>query len=245
VPAAERTPGLIVSTRMHEAIYDLPTVIAAAAHVLAERPHTTLVVAGHGSQRGALERLAAEHLPAGRWHFTGRLEPAAMAELLGRAEVVISASHSDSTSQSLLETMASGAIPVVSDLEGNREWVGEGMGHGCSRSVMRAPALPPSCASSTIRHGPRWRGRGIAPWSSSAAMLRATWRASRMRSRGSPPGGCSGKGRAHEASARARVLLSAARGWRCASRVVVHASSTRARLVVHRGVRRRARLLGA
>jgi glycosyltransferase involved in cell wall biosynthesis len=29
---------------------------------------------------------------------------------------------------SLLEAMASGAIPVVSDLEGNREWVSEGDG---------------------------------------------------------------------------------------------------------------------
>ena len=161
VPAAERTPGLIVSTRMHEAIYDLTTVIAAAAHVLAERPHTTLVVAGHGSQRGALERFAAERLPAGRWRFTGRLEPAVMAELLGRAEVVLSASHSDSTSQSLLETMASGAIPVVSDLEGNREWVGEGDGarlfpigdaRACASAVLRVLDDPAWAAMARARN---------------------------------------------------------------------------------------------
>jgi len=40
--------------------------------------------------------------------------------------VYLSASRSDSTSQSLLEAMAAGALPVVSDIAGNREWVGEG-----------------------------------------------------------------------------------------------------------------------
>ena len=50
------------------------------------------------------------------------------AELLGRAEIYLSASLSDSTSVSLLEAMASCAVPVVSDIEGNREWVGEGEG---------------------------------------------------------------------------------------------------------------------
>ena len=38
----------------------------------------------------------------------------------------LSASHSDSTSQSLLEAMCAGALPVVSDIEGTREWVGYG-----------------------------------------------------------------------------------------------------------------------
>src|SRR4029079_13645664 len=43
-----------------------------------------------------------------------------------RAEVYVSASRSDSTSQSLLEAMAAGALPVVSDIPGNREWVTDG-----------------------------------------------------------------------------------------------------------------------
>jgi glycosyltransferase involved in cell wall biosynthesis len=51
-----------------------------------------------------------------------------MASWLGRADVVLSASRSDSTSLSLLEAMAAGAVPVVSDIEGNREWVRDGDG---------------------------------------------------------------------------------------------------------------------
>jgi glycosyltransferase involved in cell wall biosynthesis len=87
-----------------------------------------LVMAGDGSLRAALESLASRRLPAGRWRFVGRLEAREMAEWLGRADVYLSASRSDSTSLSLLEAMASGAVPVVSDIEGNREWVGDGQG---------------------------------------------------------------------------------------------------------------------
>ena len=124
----ERTPGLLLSTRMHEAVYDIETLIEGAAPIMARRADLELVIAADGSRRAALERRAAERLPAGRFRFVGRLEPDALAAWLGRADVYLSGSHSDSTSLSLLEAMASGAVPVVSDIEGNREWVSEGEG---------------------------------------------------------------------------------------------------------------------
>ena len=127
-PDTTREPGLIVSVRMHEPVYDLSTVVHGLAPVLAEPGPAHAVFAGDGSLRAALERLARDTLPAGRYQFTGRISPAEMAALLARAEVCVSASLSDSTSQSLLEAMAAGAIPVVSDIEGNREWVGPGDG---------------------------------------------------------------------------------------------------------------------
>ena len=113
---------------MHEAVYDIETLIEGAAPVMARRPDLELVIAADGSRRGALERLAADRLPAGRHRFLGRLDPDALAQWLGRADVYLSGSLSDSTSLSLLEAMASGAVPVVSDIEGNREWVSEGQG---------------------------------------------------------------------------------------------------------------------
>ena len=125
-PAPAREPGLLLSTRMHEDVYDLETVIEGAARVLAAHPGAQLVLAGDGSRRPALERLAASRLPRGRHRFVGRLSPAELAGWLARAEVYVSASRSDSTSQSLLEAMAAGALPVVSDIPGNREWVGPG-----------------------------------------------------------------------------------------------------------------------
>lgn len=127
-PAETREPGLLVSTRMHEPVYDIPALLRGVAPVMAARPELKLVVTGAGSETAALERLARDLLPAGRWSFAGRIGADPMAALLARADVYLSASHSDSTSVSLLEAMASGALPVVSDIEGNREWVGEGDG---------------------------------------------------------------------------------------------------------------------
>jgi glycosyltransferase involved in cell wall biosynthesis len=124
----DRVPRLLLSTRMHEPIYDLPTVLQAAREVLLRHPEAFLAIAGAGSESPALERHAAATLPAGRYRFLGRLAADALAGWLSRAEVALSASRSDSTSVSLLEAMASGAVPVVSDIEGNREWVGEGEG---------------------------------------------------------------------------------------------------------------------
>jgi glycosyltransferase involved in cell wall biosynthesis len=45
---------------------------------------------------------------------------------LRAADVYVSASSSDGTSSSLLEAMASGLYPVVSDITANRPWVEHG-----------------------------------------------------------------------------------------------------------------------
>ena len=127
-PGPARESGLLLSTRMHDHIYDIPTLLNGVAPVLAARPGTSLVVAGAGPLTAEMEALAARVLPRGRWRFVGRIGPEELAGWLARAEVYLSASLSDSTSLSLLEAMGSGAIPVVSDLEGNREWVAEGDG---------------------------------------------------------------------------------------------------------------------
>jgi len=127
-PAASRESGLILSTRSHEPVYDLETAIAGLALVLASREDRHVVFTGDGLLRPSLERLAAEKLPAGRFRFTGRLDGEELAGWYGRAEIYLSASRSDSTSQSLLEAMAAEAVPVVSDIAGNREWVSDGEG---------------------------------------------------------------------------------------------------------------------
>ena len=46
-----------------------------------------------------------------------------LAGLLRESDIYVSTSHSDSTSVSLLEAMACGAFPVVTDIPGNRDWV--------------------------------------------------------------------------------------------------------------------------
>lgn len=125
-PGPAREPGLVFSARMHEPVYDLATVIEGCARLFETHPQAHVVFAGDGVQRVALEQLAAARLPADRHRFVGRLATAELAAWLARAQVYVSASRSDSTSQSLLEAMAAGAVPVVSDIAGNREWVRAG-----------------------------------------------------------------------------------------------------------------------
>lgn len=155
-PAGEREPGLLISTRMHEPIYDLPTMIAGVAPVLARHPEVRLVVAGDGSLRSDLERLAARLLPSGRVRFVGRLSSEALAQWLARAEIYLSASRSDSTSVSLLEALACGAVPVVSDIPGNREWVSDGID-----AQLFSPGNPVSLRNALERalEDPEWRER--------------------------------------------------------------------------------------
>ncbi len=113
-PGVARQSGLLVSARMHEPVYDLPTIFAGVAELMRERSGLELAIAGDGTLRPDLERLAGRVLPAGRYRFLGRLDPQAMAGWLSRAEVYLSASRSDSTSVSLLEA--------------NREWIAPGDG---------------------------------------------------------------------------------------------------------------------
>jgi len=183
-PARERERGLVVSARMHEDVYDLPTLIEAFSRVLPSHAEARLVIAGDGSRRASLERLAEAKLPRERFRFVGRLPGAELATWFSRAEVVLSASRSDSTSQSLLEAMAAGAVPVVSDIEGNREWVGEGDGArlfalgdaaACAAALERALADPAWREEARARNAAVIAARG--DWQANLARIEACFAA--------------------------------------------------------------------
>ena len=180
-PAAAREPGLLLSTRMHETVYDIPTILrgrgagdGAAARTRSSRSPATARCAR------ALERAAAA-LPAGGALPLPRPARARRSSRAGSAarDVYLSASRSDSTSLSLLEAMAAGALPVVSDIEGNREWVADGDGarlFACGDAAALARALEAALGD------PAWaarRARATRASSSSAATGSATSRASR------------------------------------------------------------------
>jgi glycosyltransferase involved in cell wall biosynthesis len=123
---APGSPLLVVSTRKLEPIYNVAQLIDAVPPLLAARPEALIEVAGDGPERPALAARADGAAP-GRVLFRGMLPHAEMARLLGRAAVYVSTSRSDSTSVSLLEAMAAGAFPVVTDIEANREWIEDGV----------------------------------------------------------------------------------------------------------------------
>jgi glycosyltransferase involved in cell wall biosynthesis len=139
----------LVSVRMLEPIYDVATLIHAMPKIVAAVPAARLEIAGDGPLRADLEGRARALGLGDAVRFVGRVPHAELGAFVGRAAVYVSTSLSDSTSISLLEAMAAGAVPVVSDLPGNREWIEDGAG-GRIFPTGDAPALA-DAAIATLR----------------------------------------------------------------------------------------------
>ncbi|MEK8024792.1 glycosyltransferase [Pseudaquabacterium rugosum] len=128
VPAADKQPWRVFANRGLEPIYAPERVLAQFAALAAVRPEAELVIANDGSLRGALEAAAAALPPAiaARIRFVGRLDAATQAQHYRAARWYVSLPTSDSVAVSVLEAMAHGCIPLLSDLPANRELVRDG-----------------------------------------------------------------------------------------------------------------------
>jgi glycosyltransferase involved in cell wall biosynthesis len=128
LPAAStrKEPHLFFANRGLEEIYDPHRVLALFAGAATAWPDARLVVANSGSLADALERQAAELGLADRIEFVGRLDAASQSAFYARARWYVSVPRSDSVSVSVLEAMAHGCIPLLSDLPANRELVRDG-----------------------------------------------------------------------------------------------------------------------
>lgn len=115
----------VASTRNLYPVYDLDLLVDAAP-LVREKRDASFVVCGDGPERERLERKVKRLGLEKHFTFRGRLSPEDIADELRRTDVYVSTSKSDSTSVSLLEAMACGATPVVTDIPANREWITDG-----------------------------------------------------------------------------------------------------------------------
>jgi len=117
----------ILSTRGWEPIYGVD--ILARAFVLAanSRPDMRLVMLGGGSMEAQLREILAEGGALEKVRFQGLVGTGELPNFFREADIYVSASHSDGTSISLLEALASGTPAIVSDIPGNREWIEPGV----------------------------------------------------------------------------------------------------------------------
>lgn len=116
----------IISTRNLYGIYGVDLLVEAAPMIL-KKIEADFVICGDGPERKRLERKVRSLGLAGRFSFRGRLSAERLAHELRAADIYVSTSRSDSTSVSLLEGMACGLFPVVTDIEANREWIEDGV----------------------------------------------------------------------------------------------------------------------
>ena len=116
-------PFTILSNRNLFPIYNVSLLIRAIPMVLKEEPNTKFLIAGEGSEKEVLEREARDLNIHSYLKFLGRVPHEEMPNLLAKANIYVSTSLYDGTSVSLLEALASGAFPVVTDIPSNREWI--------------------------------------------------------------------------------------------------------------------------
>jgi glycosyltransferase involved in cell wall biosynthesis len=124
VAPAEREPVILSQRSLERTLYNVDVVITAMPEVLRRVPTARLVIGGEGALRGQLQDLARRLDVAGAVEFSGTATwPAGLADRLGKAAVYVSVPSSEGTSVTMLEAMAAGAYPIVTDLPANREWV--------------------------------------------------------------------------------------------------------------------------
>jgi glycosyltransferase involved in cell wall biosynthesis len=118
--------ALFFANRGLEPIYAPQRVIDTFAAVATQWPQARLVLANDGSLMGALQAQV-QHLGLlGQVRFVGRLDAATQAEHYAKARWYLSLPRSDSVSVSVLEAMAHGCVPLLSDLPANHELVRSG-----------------------------------------------------------------------------------------------------------------------
>jgi len=118
---------VVISTRNLEPSYDVGTLIKAIPYVIDKCPNTYFLIVGEGTLRHQLEELACKLGVAENVRFVGSVSNREMPKFLGASDIFVSTSLSDTRSVSLLEAMACGLPVVVTDLEGNKECVKEGV----------------------------------------------------------------------------------------------------------------------
>jgi len=116
----------IISLRSLEPVYDIETLIKAAAIVAGENQNIEFLIAGGGGERKRLEQMAngLGLIERGRVKFIGQIRNDLLPGYLQSADIYVSTALSDSgLSASTAEAMATGLPTIVTNTGDNKDWV--------------------------------------------------------------------------------------------------------------------------
>jgi glycosyltransferase involved in cell wall biosynthesis len=120
---------VVLSPRNFAPHYNLDTVVEAFARARQKVPSAFLLMKRYASEadysKAVVERIDSLGL-AQDCRIVDAVDYERMPDLYRAARVTISVPHSDATPVSILEAMACGSVPVVSDLPSLREWIVDG-----------------------------------------------------------------------------------------------------------------------
>ncbi len=120
-------PLNLIVTRSLEWYYRHDLILQAMSKLKSKHHNLVLHIVGDGSQRQPLEDLAFSLGLTDCVVFHGRLQQLDLARLLMISRFYISAPNTEGYSSSLMEAMACGCIPIVTDLPANRESITHGI----------------------------------------------------------------------------------------------------------------------
>jgi glycosyltransferase involved in cell wall biosynthesis len=116
-------PIRVLCNRKLEPVYDPEPFVRALGIVKRRGVHLRASMAGDGPMRSRVVEWIREEDLGREVTLEGFVGEERLRALHRASDLYVSLSRSDSTSQSLLEAMASGVLPIVTDIAGNREWV--------------------------------------------------------------------------------------------------------------------------
>ena len=114
---------VILSARQFAPIYNIDVLVKSIPLICEKLPNAKFVFCGSGYGESDLKRLVRELRIEKSVRFVGYRLYSEMPRFFNLADVVVSVTSSDGTPSSLLEAMACGAVPVVSDIPPYHEWI--------------------------------------------------------------------------------------------------------------------------
>ena len=117
----------LVCTRRLEPVFDHRTIIRALGLLKKRGIKFQMTFVGDGSLLGELKQQVRDSGLDDSVNFTGRVHNNNLPKVLREHNVYLSASLWDGTSLSLLEAMATGLFPIVSDIKANSAWLRPGV----------------------------------------------------------------------------------------------------------------------
>lgn len=122
-PQRDNRRTVILSCRVFEREQNIEYLIQALAPILRKRGDIEVHFCGDGSHRAYCQNLIMELGIEHSIKFFGFVEHAQMPLHYYQADIYVSSSTSDADHISLMEALACGLFPVVSDIPTNRDWI--------------------------------------------------------------------------------------------------------------------------
>lgn len=118
----------LVCTRRLESTFDHHTIIEALLLLRKKGGKFQMTLVGDGSLLKELKQQVKDAGLVNSVNFMGRVDNNNLPEILHKHDVYLSASLWDGTSLCLLEAMATGIFPIVSNIRANSAWIEDGVG---------------------------------------------------------------------------------------------------------------------